>query len=37
MLAMVCQSTPINLTLHREQARSHIGSVFSLRVWLAGP
>ncbi|EJM76672.1 hypothetical protein PMI31_01141 [Pseudomonas sp. GM55] len=37
MLAMVCQSTPINLTLHREHARSYRGSVFSLRVCRAGP
>ena len=30
MLAMVCQSTPLRLTLHREQARSYIGYVVLL-------
>ncbi len=34
MLAMVCQSTPLRLTLHREQARSYIGFValFKTRI-----
>ena len=30
MLAMVCQSTPLRLRLHREQARSYIGYVVLL-------